>query len=187
MIGRTGVRGSAREVGRSEPMTARFVQIPKLTVRVLFPSPACLTAWRDRRSRLAEGGFSLTVDGSDGREDGLDRSRRMGHHRYVRSRDFGDCRARPLRHAALRGGGMTRSSVPTTAQLGIVFHAAVSVGDVRERLPEVGRSAAHFRQAGKAASGAVACTLRARSSGKTLLPGVFSADGARSAADAAVP
>ena len=29
----------------------------------------------------------------------------MGHHRYVRSRDFGDRRARPLRHAALCGRG----------------------------------------------------------------------------------
>ena len=36
----------------------------------------------------------------------------------------------PARSAMLRcvAGGMTRSSVPMTAQLGIVFHAAVSVG-----------------------------------------------------------
>src|SRR6478609_421702 len=36
----------------------------------------------------------------------------------------------PARSAMLRwtGGGITRSSVPTTAQLGMVFHAALSVG-----------------------------------------------------------
>jgi len=36
-----------------------------------------------RESRLVEGGFSLIADGSDGCEDGLDRGRGMGHHRYV--------------------------------------------------------------------------------------------------------
>ena len=35
-----------------------------------------------------------------------------------------------LRHAALRAGGMTRSSVPTTAQLGSVFQAAAPDGVV---------------------------------------------------------
>ncbi len=38
----------------------------------------------------------------------------------------------PARSAMRRcvAAGMTRSSVPTTAQLGMVFHAAVSVGAV---------------------------------------------------------
>src|SRR5207253_2732452 len=43
------------------------------------------------------------ADGGDGGEDGFDGGRRVGHHRYVRSRDFGDDRACPLRHAALGG------------------------------------------------------------------------------------
>src|SRR5260370_12457517 len=68
-----------------------------------YPHPEA--TWRHRPSKTVEEGFSLIADGGGGCEDGVDRGRRMGHHRYVRSRGFGDRRARPLRHAALCGRG----------------------------------------------------------------------------------
>jgi hypothetical protein len=80
-----------------------------------------------RPPRTIEEGFSLAADGGDGCEDGVDRGRKMGHH------DTCDPAVsvivEPARSAMLRcvAGGMTRSSVPITAQLGMVFQAAFSV------------------------------------------------------------
>ena len=71
----------------------------------------------------------LLLDARDRGEDGVDRGLWLGNHRDVGCGDLGDRGAGPFRHRPLRvAGGMTRSSVPMTAQLGMDFHAVASVG-----------------------------------------------------------
>ena len=71
-------------------------------------------------------GLRLLVDGGDRGEDRR-RSRRPGWDTIETCDPSTSVIVAPARSAIERcvAGGMTRSSVPTTAQLGIVFHAAV--------------------------------------------------------------